>query len=597
MQHIFNRKKSYVVTRPAAATRRTPRKAALACAALAALLGAPAAPAQTVIDGNTTVTVPGDHASPWNLNAEPTAANRQLHIGVTSLASPGVSALKIVAGGQVLDYEGYVAYGADSRGAVTVDGAGSAWRHSSSLSIGHYGDGTLSITNGAGVFSSNAMLSSGTVDVGYQSGATGRVTVDGPGSALTLSGALRLGVLNGSEGWLSITNGGTVSDGYFSYVGSSGVGMASVDGNGSAWTSSADITVGGNNKGTLTISNGGAVSNDNSMIARSAGASGSTVTVDGVNSTWTSYSTVYIGMNGGSGAMTLSNGCKADITQGIVMGFNGGQGTLNIGAPLEGAAAAPATLDTPYAVLGEKGVGMLNFNHTDTSGTYSFNAELAGSGTVTQAAGVTVLTADSSAYYKGTVTVSGGTLDVEGSIASSSLTTVNTGATLMGAGAVGNTIIDSGGTLAPGSGAPGTSLQVQGDLTFAAGANYAVKIDGTQARLADVTGTATLDGATVQMSFATPPPALQAGDEIILMKAGAMTSPASATAVAGGYIFDLAVKNNQLIASMQAAAPVPAPAPGPDPANPVAVPTLNPATLALLTLALAALAFWHRRRA
>ena len=47
-------------------------------------------------------------------------------------------------------------------------------------------------------------------------------------------------------------------------------------------------------------------------------------------------------------------------------------------------------------------------------------------------------------------TINGGTIIVDGSIASSSLTTVNTSGTLGGSGTVGNSVI-SGGTLAPGS--------------------------------------------------------------------------------------------------------------------------------------------------
>ena len=43
--------------------------------------------------------------------------------------------------------------------------------------------------------------------------------------------------------------------------------------------------------------------------------------------------------------------------------------------------------------------------------------------------------------YTGTTTVFGGFLDVEGSIASSVLTTVNAGGALTGAGTVGNTTI------------------------------------------------------------------------------------------------------------------------------------------------------------
>ena len=62
--------------------------------------------------------------------------------------------------------------------------------------------------------------------------------------------------------------------------------------------------------------------------------------------------------------------------------------------------------------------------------------------------------------------VRAGTLNVDGSIASSSLTMmVNSGATLSGTGVVGNTMI-TGGTFAPGSGTAGSSMTVTGTLDF-----------------------------------------------------------------------------------------------------------------------------------
>jgi autotransporter-associated beta strand protein len=101
--------------------------------------------------------------------------------------------------------------------------------------------------------------------------------------------------------------------------------------------------------------------------------------------------------------------------------------------------------------------------------------------------------------YTGTTTVNAGTLSVNGSIASSSLTTVNAGATLGGNGTVGNTTIN-GGTLAPGS-SIGT-LTVQGNLVFTAAASYMVEVSPANADRTNVTGTATLGGATVRANFA-----------------------------------------------------------------------------------------------
>ena len=59
-------------------------------------------------------------------------------------------------------------------------------------------------------------------------------------------------------------------------------------------------------------------------------------------------------------------------------------------------------------------------------------------------------------------TVQQGILLVNGSLANSPFTV--TGGTLGGTGTIGNTQVNSGGTLAPGSGAPGTSLTIHGNL-------------------------------------------------------------------------------------------------------------------------------------
>jgi autotransporter-associated beta strand protein len=96
--------------------------------------------------------------------------------------------------------------------------------------------------------------------------------------------------------------------------------------------------------------------------------------------------------------------------------------------------------------------------------------------------------------YSGPTTVTGGALDVVGSIASSSLITVNTGATLTGTGMVGNTMIANGGTFAPGNGTPGSSITVSGNLAFQSGAVYLVQVSPAVAAFTNVSGRATLDG-------------------------------------------------------------------------------------------------------
>ncbi|WP_197278336.1 autotransporter domain-containing protein [Rhizobium sp. AAP43] len=77
--------------------------------------------------------------------------------------------------------------------------------------------------------------------------------------------------------------------------------------------------------------------------------------------------------------------------------------------------------------------------------------------------------------YTGETRIAAGTLSVNGSIASSSLTTVLDGGILGGVGTVGELRVADGGTLAPGN-SIGT-LTVNGDVTFDAGSTFRVEVD------------------------------------------------------------------------------------------------------------------------
>ena len=135
------------------------------------------------------------------------------------------------------------------------------------------------------------------------------------------------------------------------------------------------------------------------------------------------------------------------------------------------------------------------------------NASTTYSGVISGTDGALTLTAGTQTLagtniYTGATTINGGTLVVNGSIASSSLTTVNTGGGLTGTGTVGNTSIASGGSFQPGSATPGSSMTVTGILGFAPGSVYAVNLNPATSSFANVSGMATLGGATVNASYA-----------------------------------------------------------------------------------------------
>jgi uncharacterized protein with beta-barrel porin domain len=71
------------------------------------------------------------------------------------------------------------------------------------------------------------------------------------------------------------------------------------------------------------------------------------------------------------------------------------------------------------------------------------------------------------------------------------------GGRLGGTGTIGNTQINSGGTFAPGSGAPGTSITVAGNLAFQPGATYLNNLNPATASIANITGTAALAGGVL----------------------------------------------------------------------------------------------------
>jgi autotransporter-associated beta strand protein len=261
------------------------------------------------------------------------------------------------------------------------------------------------------------------------------------------------------------------------------VSAGSIEGAGTYFLGSNQLTVGSNNLNTTlsgVISDCGPSGTDcinpgaigGSLVKVGTG----TLTLTGVN-TYTGGTTVAGGLinfnaasNFGSGTIILNGG-----------GLQWATGTsTDISSQLGPFGTAGATFDT-------------NGNNVTLA------SVLSGPGGMTKI-GTGALTLTGANTYSGATSVNAGTLFVNGSIANSAVT-VNSGATLAGIGTVGATTINSGGIFAPGT-SPGT-MTVQGNLAFQSGAIYLVQVNPSTASSTNVTagGSATLAG-TVQAAFA-----------------------------------------------------------------------------------------------
>ena len=141
---------------------------------------------------------------------------------------------------------------------------------------------------------------------------------------------------------------------------------------------------------------------------------------------------------------------------------------------------------------------------------------------------------------------------MNGSIASSSLTTVNSGAALLGSGTVGATVINSGGFLVPGPvGTPG-SMTVTGNLAFQSGALYVVQVNPTTASSTNVSGTASLAG-TVGAIFL--PGSYMVRSYPILTAAGGLTGTFGGLVTSGlgpGFQTSLSYTGNTALLNLKA---------------------------------------------
>jgi autotransporter-associated beta strand protein len=228
-----------------------------------------------------------------------------------------------------------------------------------------------------------------------------------------------------------------------------------------------------------------------------------------------SSSSVPLGLAGvisGTGGVSITAGGSATLSAvntytGPTVVSAGGQ--LFLAGP-GSIAFSPVTVDGSFDIsntysgavipsLSGSGTVLLGSN-TLMTGSGSFSGIIAdggiagGTGGSLIKAGNGTLTLSGINLYTGPTFVLGGTLSVNGSIASSPVL-VGPRSTLGGSGTVGPTLILADGILSPGN--PIGTFTVNGNLIFAAASFYLVQAQGKTADLTMVTGTATLAGTVV----------------------------------------------------------------------------------------------------
>jgi fibronectin-binding autotransporter adhesin len=266
--------------------------------------------------------------------------------------------------------------------------------------------------------------------------------------------------------------------------------------------------------GSLTLTAGGDISQDGGVneavravtlnLAR-VGAANPNVTLDHAGNTITNLGSVDLA----SGALTLVDAVGLTMTGTVTAG------ALTLTAPtltLAGGAITTVGAQTYHGAVTLGAATTLTSHNggitvdsaldnggfdltVSVTGAGTFAGVIAGSGNFIKD-GAGRLTLVDTETYTGATTIAGGTLLVDGALASA-ITTVANGGTLGGHGAVDAVIVASGGALAPGD-SPG--VLTTGDVALTSGAHLAIELGGLTPGLNDqlqVHGTVDLGQATL----------------------------------------------------------------------------------------------------
>jgi uncharacterized protein with beta-barrel porin domain len=388
-------------------------------------------------------------------------------------------AIFVMDGGSLAIAGNLAVNGSTVGGGTGGNGAGNGSAYGTGLFL--QGNGTLTFQPGAGLSQTvSDAIADQTGSGGTGANAGSWALSKGGDGTLLLSGA------NTYTGGTTVT-GGLIN---FNAANNFGSGLVTLNGGGLQWASGTATDI---SSRLAAIGGGGATfdTNSNNVTFASAltGTGGITKTGAGtlvlaVANSYQGGTTINGGTLAGGAANVLSAASATSVDTGGILDLGGFAQTINA------VSLAGGMLKN----------GLLTGAVTSTGGTIS---GLGGSASLTTTAGTTIIA--STDGYTGATTVNGGTLRVDGTITGTSAVSVNSGGILTGNGTIDPLMvtINGGGMLMPGiPGTPGTFTTIIGNLALQSGAQYLVQLNPTTSSFANVTGTATLGGATANALFA-----------------------------------------------------------------------------------------------
>ncbi|HXI84312.1 MAG TPA: pectinesterase family protein [Verrucomicrobiae bacterium] len=287
-------------------------------------------------------------------------------------------------------------------------------------------------------------------------------------------------------------------------------------------SNNSKFVIGRNNPGRLFVTNGNVTANNLALGSSTAGIG--VLVLSGSNTFWSNSGSIGMGNSSTSYGCTLVVSNSASMTCGgaFKLGFgitaSSGVVLLDSGGRLFTTAAGTAVGGTPVST---NNTATIQGGSVWDNGGKDFTV-----GSATFATNNTLVIGTGSSVSNNSVVVisAGNSLNLQGGVLQTSGTVTNSG-TIKGFGSIaGNTIVPSGGLLAPGNGTAVGQIAFSNNLTLASGSKTLLKLDKSQGASNDSVsffGTTTYGGTLTVTNVG---PTLTGGDTFQVFAAGAFAT-------------------------------------------------------------------------